>query len=183
VFLNNGGTGFNRLQLGGTTSSFGAIASSSNNVLIKDAADGVTASLGVGVSSVSASAVLEAASTTKGFLPPRMTGAQIAAISSPATALEAYNTDAGAQYQYNGSAYKSVGTISGSYSTTGAATTVFTVTFSGTQPNSTYKVVVTPTNALSAALYYVTNKTTTTFDVTYLAGLTGGVAFDYAIFQ
>jgi len=30
---------------------------------------------------------------------------------------------------------------------------------------------VTPTSALSAALFYVTNKTTTTFDVTYLAGI------------
>ncbi len=71
----------------------------------------------------------------------------------------------------------------GSFSGAGTATTVFTVTFGGTQPNATYKVVVTPTNALSAALFYVTNKTTTTFDVTYLAGLTGTVAFDWSLTQ
>lgn len=70
---------------------------------------------------------------------------------------------------------------SGSFSQVGAATTVFTVTFGGTQPNATYKVNVTPTAVLSAALFYVTNKTTTTFDVTYLAGLTGTVTFDYVL--
>jgi len=40
-----------------------------------------------------ASAVLEVNSTTKGFLPPRMTGAQAEAISSPAEGLMVYATD------------------------------------------------------------------------------------------
>jgi len=71
----------------------------------------------------------------------------------------------------------------GSFSGVGTATTTFTVTFGGTQPNATYKVVVTPTSSLSAALFYVTNKTTTTFDVMYLAGLTGTVTFDYLLTQ
>ena len=71
----------------------------------------------------------------------------------------------------------------GSYSQVGTATTTFTVTFGGTQPNATYKVVVTPTAALSAALFYVTNKTTTTFNVMYLAGLTGTVTFDWVLTQ
>jgi len=73
--------------------------------------------------------------------------------------------------------------ISASFSQVGAATTVFTVTIGSTQPNNTYKVNVTPTSALSAALFFVTNKTTTTFTVTYLAGLTGTVTFDWALFQ
>lgn len=42
------------------------------------------------------SALLELKSTTKGFLEPRMTGAQIEAIASPATGLKAYATSAGA---------------------------------------------------------------------------------------
>lgn len=71
--------------------------------------------------------------------------------------------------------------IAGSFSGVGTATTVFTVTIGSTQPNSTYKVQCTPTSALSAALFYVTNKTTTTFDVTYLAGLTGTVTFDWLV--
>lgn len=72
--------------------------------------------------------------------------------------------------------------ISGSFSGVGTATTTFTVTIGQTMANSTYKVNVTPTAALSAALFYVTNKTTTTFDVVYLAGLTGTVTFDYSLF-
>lgn len=62
-----------------------------------------------------------------------------------------------------------------------AATTI-TVTIS-TQPSNAYQVSITPTNALSAALFYVTNKTTTSFDVMYLAGITGTVAFDYALIK
>lgn len=73
--------------------------------------------------------------------------------------------------------------LSGSFSGVGTATTTFTVTFGGTQPNSTYKVNVTPTATLSAALFYVNNKTTTTFDVVYLAGLTGTVTFDWVLYQ
>lgn len=69
-----------------------------------------------------------------------------------------------------------------SFSGVGTATTVFTVTIGATQANNTYKVNVTPTSVLSAALFYVTNKTTTTFDVTYMAGLTGTVTFDWSLF-
>lgn len=69
----------------------------------------------------------------------------------------------------------------GSFSQVGTATTTFTVSIGKTQSNATYKVNVTPTAALSAALFYVTNKTTTTFDVVYLAGLTGTVTFDWTV--
>ncbi len=72
---------------------------------------------------------------------------------------------------------------SGSYSNSVTAIATFTVTIGSTMPNTSYKVNVTPTAALSAALFYVTNKTTTTFDVVYLAGLTGTVTFDWSIKQ
>lgn len=45
---------------------------------------------------INASAKLEVISTTQGFLPPRMTGAQVEAIASPAEGLMAYATSAGA---------------------------------------------------------------------------------------
>lgn len=73
--------------------------------------------------------------------------------------------------------------LSGHYSGVGTATTTFTVTFGGTQPNNNYKVGITPRNPTAAALYYVTNQTTTTFDVMYLAGLTGTVTFDWVLNQ
>jgi hypothetical protein len=71
--------------------------------------------------------------------------------------------------------------IAGSFSGAASATTTFTVTIGGTQPDVLYKVAVTPTAALTAAPFYVTNKTTTTFDVTYLVGLTGTATFDWIL--
>ena len=53
----------------------------------------VQGTAGVNVSSVAASAQLQVDSTTKGFLPPRMTGAQSEAIASPAEGLMVYSTD------------------------------------------------------------------------------------------
>lgn len=73
--------------------------------------------------------------------------------------------------------------IAGSFSGVGTATTTFTVTIGTTQANTTYKVNATPTDLLAAAVFYITNKTTTTFDVVYLAGLTGTVTFDWAVFK
>lgn len=69
----------------------------------------------------------------------------------------------------------------GSFSQAVTATTSFVVTIGTTQSDSAYKVNVTPTSALSAALFYISAKSTTTFTVTYLAGLTGTVAFDWSV--
>jgi hypothetical protein len=49
--------------------------------------------LAVGASSANASAILDATSTTKGFLPPRMTTTQKNAIASPANGLIVFDTD------------------------------------------------------------------------------------------
>lgn len=51
------------------------------------------AQVGIGTTSPDASAVLEVESTTKGFLPPRMTEVQMNAIVSPAEGLIVYCTD------------------------------------------------------------------------------------------
>lgn len=64
-------------------------------------------SLGIGTTSPSASAILQADSTTKGFLPPRMTNAQRTAISSPAVGLLVYQTDAAeGTYEYISSGWR-----------------------------------------------------------------------------
>ena len=59
----------------------------------------------VGINSTGAApdgtAMLDVASTTKGFLAPRMTSAQRVAIATPATGLMVYQTDGTAGYYYN----------------------------------------------------------------------------------
>jgi hypothetical protein len=60
-------------------------------------------SVGVVTNSPDPSAILDATSSTQGFLPPRMTTAQRDAIVSPATGLLVYNTDANALNFFNGS--------------------------------------------------------------------------------
>jgi hypothetical protein len=79
-----------------------------------------------------ASAMLDVKNTAKGFLPPRMTAAQRAAISAPATGLVVYQTDGTAGlYSYNGSAWVQVGA--------GSVTSV-----SGTAPVSVANGTTTP---------------------------------------
>lgn len=67
----------------------------------------------IGTTTDASTALLNVSSTTKGFLPPRMTTAQRNAISSPATGLTLYCTDCtatdastGVMQTYNGSAWK-----------------------------------------------------------------------------
>lgn len=62
------------------------------------------------------SAVLDVQSTTRGFLPPRLTGVQMNAISSPATGLLVWCTDSTNYCYYSGSAWVKFG--SGGSSTT-----------------------------------------------------------------
>ena len=63
------------------------------------------AQVGIGTTTPDASAALDMSSTTKGFLPPRMTEAQRNAINTPALGLMVYCTDCGANGEpqhYNG---------------------------------------------------------------------------------
>src|SRR4051794_22774427 len=63
-----------------------------------------TGSVGIGVATPYASALFEVRSTTKGFLPPRMTTTQRNAIATPTTGLLIYQTDnIKGLYYYSGS--------------------------------------------------------------------------------
>lgn len=74
-----------------------------NDVVIKTAAK-----IG-GTSAANAKAVLDLESTTKGFLPPRMSEAQRDAISSPPTGLVVFNTTTNELNRYNGTSWAEVG--------------------------------------------------------------------------
>jgi predicted heme/steroid binding protein len=70
------------------------------------------AGVGIGTASINASALFQIDSTTKGFLPPRMTAAQRAAISVPAQGLIVYQTDGViGLYIYANSVWRTLGMI------------------------------------------------------------------------
>ena len=72
-----------------------------------------TGNVGIGTSAPIASAQLDVTSTTRGFLPPRMTAAQRAAISSPAIGLVVYQTDGneGLWIYTNGNGWKALAIV------------------------------------------------------------------------
>ena len=83
-------------------------ASSIGDSLLFDSGAGV----GIGTASINASALFQIDSTTKGFLPPRMTAAQRAAISVPAQGLIVYQTDGViGLYIYANSVWRTLGMI------------------------------------------------------------------------
>ena len=75
-------------------------------------ADGIVydngTNVGIGTTTPNASAVLDASSTSKGFLPPRMTTVQRDAIASPAAGLVIFNTNTNSLQIYNGSGWGSL---------------------------------------------------------------------------
>jgi hypothetical protein len=93
------GTSFGRFQFGGTSNLFPSIKRNTTNLEFKLADDSaftgiISATSLVGGTSLNSSAALQVDSTTKGFLPPRMTNAQRIAIATPAIGLMVYCTDA-----------------------------------------------------------------------------------------
>ena len=102
VLYNSGTDTFNRLQFGGQDTSFAQIAvqgtvggTNTDKLIICLANSTAGGALGVGMArttGVNSSAVLQADSTTKGFLPPRMTDTEVRAIVSPENGLIVYNT-------------------------------------------------------------------------------------------
>lgn len=73
----------------------------------------VNGQVGVGTTTPSSSAAVDVTSTTKGFLPPRMTTAQRNAIASPTKGLLIFNTTDNALNAYDGSSWVVVGGQSG----------------------------------------------------------------------
>jgi preprotein translocase subunit Sec61beta len=67
--------------------------------------------VGIGTTSPNAAALLDVTSTTKGFLPPRMTTVQRDAITTPPAGLMIYNTTTNKLNFYNGSAWEAVTSI------------------------------------------------------------------------
>jgi hypothetical protein len=102
-------------DLTGATNNYGffgnisAAANRWNLYMGGTAANYMAGSLGIGATSINASAKVQIDSTTQGFLPPRMTSAQRTAIGTPATGLIVYQTDSvEGLYVYSGGSWKSL---------------------------------------------------------------------------
>jgi len=97
---------------------------------------------GFGTNSPAASAAVDVSSTTKGFLPPRMTDAQIAAIPNPATGLVVFNTTTRLLVYSVGGAWVNMAPLTNTSLTTGTPTislsgTVLTATVNGVPTDAT----------------------------------------------
>jgi hypothetical protein len=108
-----GGTGTNT-----STGSGSVVLSNSPTLISPNIGNAVASSLYVGNQSLNTSAILEANSTTKGFLPPRMTAAQRDGISTPLQGLIIYCTNCGLKGEINVYDGFSWSTFSGSNPTT-----------------------------------------------------------------
>jgi hypothetical protein len=139
--LNSSLTSVGVLTAGSIGGSFGAINIGANTITsglingqtISSAANFTgTASFASTVSinngSPAASAILDIASTTKGFLAPRMTDVQRDAIASPAAGLMIYNTVSNAYNVYNGSTWASIGAGGGSSQWTTSGSNIYYTT-------------------------------------------------------
>ena len=86
----------------GTTNATALTLSTAATARLTVAAAG---NIGVGIAAPNASALIDMTSTTKGFLPPRMTTAQRSAIAAPATGLIVFNTTLGEPEYFDGTAW------------------------------------------------------------------------------
>jgi hypothetical protein len=84
------------------------IRNTANGIVFTGATGAATGALGLGMTTgtgINASCILQADSTTKGFLPPRMTTAQKNAIATPANGLMVYDTDLARPCFFNGATW------------------------------------------------------------------------------
>ena len=97
MYIRNGGSNAAAIQFG-----HGTVGGNIKMVLVSDG------KVGIGTTSPNSSSLLDVSSTTKGFLPPRMSTTQINAISSPAEGLTVYNTVLSTLCFFNGVSWQKV---------------------------------------------------------------------------
>jgi hypothetical protein len=109
--------------------------------------------VGIGTASPNASALVDITSTTKGFLPPRMTSTQRAAISSPAVGLVIYQTDATEGiYEYTSAGWRIINSAGGG-GITGSGTTNYMPVFTGSSVIGNSFIVNDTANDLLKTVY------------------------------
>jgi len=94
-------------MIGGAAKTYDWNIGTFNNIQTLNVTSGAP-SMTIGSVGANVSALITMNSTTKGFLPPRMTDAQITAIASPAAGLVVYSTTALTLAFYNGTSWRKV---------------------------------------------------------------------------
>jgi hypothetical protein len=134
----------------------------------------VIAQTGIGTSTPDPSAKLDVFSTTKGFLPPRMSSSQRTSVPSPANGLMVYQTDGVAGlYYYNGSVWIYI--INGTtniVSVVNGGTGTTTSTGSGSVVLNTSPTLISPNISSGGAIFLGSSSGSTTFKASAVAGTT-----------
>jgi hypothetical protein len=99
-----------RLNCDGPNGTLTLYQNASGNIFLNGAQTGnnsyISTALSIGnQSAANASSILEVSSTTKGFLPPRMTTTQKNAIATPATGLQIYDSTLNRPCFYDGTSW------------------------------------------------------------------------------
>ncbi len=142
--LGSGGTGTSTGSITGSGALSFTAGGTNQDVTLTPSGTGYTllsGQVGLGTTTPNTSALLDLTSTAKGFLPPRMTAAQRAAIGTPATGLLVYQTDGSAgYYSYGGAAWSGpLSTASGTVTTVTATSPL--ASSGGSAPNLTLGTV------------------------------------------
>jgi hypothetical protein len=138
----------------------------------------VMAQTGIGTTTPHASAKLEVASTTLGFLPPRMTAEQRGNIQSPAEGLMVYQTDGTSGLYYRGAAgwIYIINSSNNVLPVANGGTGVTTSTGSGSVVLSTSPTLVTPTLGIATGTSLSLSGTTaSTSNTTGALTVSGGI--------
>jgi len=136
------------------------------------ASSNLSAQTGIGTVTPNASAELDVSSTTRGFLPPRMTAVQRNAIPSPAAGLMVFDTDSAAYMLYSGSGWTRIatGTAVGAWSLSGNAGAGAN-SFIGTTDNQALRIRV--NNIPSGQVNHISQNAALGFGA--LSGITSGI--------
>lgn len=94
----------------------------------------------IGTLAPSTSAILDLTSTTQGFLPTRLTNAQMLAVASPLTSLITYNSTFNNFYYFDGTVWRPFVTAMAAWQLLGNNTTVASQNFIGTTDSIDFRV-------------------------------------------
>ena len=133
----------------------------------------VFGSVGVGAALDSAS-ILSLSSTTKGFLPPRLTSTEMNAIASPTTGLTIYNSTSNAIFVYDGASWVQLAAGGSGTVNSGLANTLAYYPSTGTAVDDLTAITASRALVSNASGLPIASVTTTT-ELSYVSGVTSAL--------